>query len=202
MALEIFSGQILIRLRSGQALDFARDDGVLWDDFRRVDPGVGMPRAVGAPLHCIGGEFVRLFLNLPTKEGPLPVSHFVHRRMVGERVCTGLRRSSGWCGSSGAKAHVSFKRRCGAFSDAPFQGSGCGNLSQAIGVHGIPGAQVRCTLRQAQGRLWSHAGNSTELDVVIEFNGLAPIGQGQRRPMDGAQFHSRFVGKAGCKFRG
>jgi recombination protein RecA len=37
---------------------------------------------------------------------------------------------------------------------------------------------------------------STKQDVVMEFYGLPPIGQKQRRPMDGAQFHSPRVGEA------
>jgi hypothetical protein len=37
----------------------------------------------------------------------------------------------------------------------------------------------------------------TKLGVVMEFHGLPPIGQEQRRPMDGAQFHSPWVGNAG-----
>ena len=32
---------------------------------------------------------------------------------------------------------------------------------------------------------------------MMEFYGLPPIGQKQRRPMDGAQFHSSWVGNAG-----
>jgi hypothetical protein len=31
----------------------------------------------------------------------------------------------------------------------------------------------------------------------MEFYGLPPIGQKQRRPMDGAQFHSPWVDEAG-----
>jgi hypothetical protein len=31
----------------------------------------------------------------------------------------------------------------------------------------------------------------------MEFYGLPPIGQKQRRPMGGAQFHSPWVGEAG-----
>jgi hypothetical protein len=31
----------------------------------------------------------------------------------------------------------------------------------------------------------------------MEFYGLPPIGQKQRRPMDGAQFHPLWVGEAG-----
>jgi len=31
----------------------------------------------------------------------------------------------------------------------------------------------------------------------MEFQGLPPIGQKQERPMDGAQFHSLWVGEAG-----
>jgi hypothetical protein len=30
----------------------------------------------------------------------------------------------------------------------------------------------------------------------MEFYGLPPIGQKQKRPMDGAQFHPRWVGEA------
>jgi hypothetical protein len=39
--------------------------------------------------------------------------------------------------------------------------------------------------------------SSTKQGVVMEFYGLPPIGQKQRRPMDGAQFHSPWVGNAG-----
>ena len=39
--------------------------------------------------------------------------------------------------------------------------------------------------------------SSTKRDVVMKFYGLPPIGQKQRRPMDGAQFHSPWVGEAG-----
>ena len=38
-------------------------------------------------------------------------------------------------------------------------------------------------------------------DVVMEFYGLPPIGQKQRRPMDGAQFRSPWVGEAGGRLR-
>ena len=38
---------------------------------------------------------------------------------------------------------------------------------------------------------------STEQDVAMEFYGLPPIGQKQRRPMDGAQLHSPRVGNTG-----
>jgi hypothetical protein len=31
--------------------------------------------------------------------------------------------------------------------------------------------------------------SSTKQDFVMEFYGLPPIGQKQKRPMDGAQFH-------------
>jgi len=37
--------------------------------------------------------------------------------------------------------------------------------------------------------------SSTKQDIVAEFYGLPPIGQRQRRPMDGAQFHSPWVGE-------
>jgi prolyl-tRNA editing enzyme YbaK/EbsC (Cys-tRNA(Pro) deacylase) len=39
--------------------------------------------------------------------------------------------------------------------------------------------------------------SSTKRDVVMKFYGLPPIGQKQRRPMDGAQFHFPQVGEAG-----
>jgi hypothetical protein len=39
--------------------------------------------------------------------------------------------------------------------------------------------------------------SSTKRDVVMKFYRLPPIGQKQRRPMDGAQFHSPRVGEAG-----
>jgi len=39
--------------------------------------------------------------------------------------------------------------------------------------------------------------SSTKRDVVMKFYGLPPIGQKQRRPMGGAQFHSPRVGEAG-----
>jgi hypothetical protein len=35
----------------------------------------------------------------------------------------------------------------------------------------------------------------------MEFYGLPPIGQKQRRPMDGAQFHSPWVGNAGGELK-
>ena len=41
--------------------------------------------------------------------------------------------------------------------------------------------------------------SSTKRDVVMQFYGLPPIGQKQRRPMDGAQFHPPRVGEAGGK---
>jgi hypothetical protein len=37
--------------------------------------------------------------------------------------------------------------------------------------------------------------NSTKQGVFMEFQGLPPIGQ--KRPMDGAQFHTPWVGNAG-----
>jgi hypothetical protein len=40
-------------------------------------------------------------------------------------------------------------------------------------------------------------GSSTKQSVGMEFYGLPPIGQKQRRPMDGAQFHPPGVGEAG-----
>jgi hypothetical protein len=39
--------------------------------------------------------------------------------------------------------------------------------------------------------------SSTKQNIVMEFYGLPPIGQKQRRPMDGAQFHTPRVGEAG-----
>jgi hypothetical protein len=39
--------------------------------------------------------------------------------------------------------------------------------------------------------------DSTKQDVVMEFYGLPPIGQKQRRPMDGVQFHPPWLGDAG-----
>jgi hypothetical protein len=36
----------------------------------------------------------------------------------------------------------------------------------------------------------------------MEFYGLPPIGQKQRRPMDGAQFHPLWVGEAGGRLKG
>jgi hypothetical protein len=39
--------------------------------------------------------------------------------------------------------------------------------------------------------------NSTKRDVVMKFYRLPPIGQKQKRPMDGAQFYSPRVGEAG-----
>ena len=39
--------------------------------------------------------------------------------------------------------------------------------------------------------------SSTKQDVVMEFHGLPPIGQKQRRPMDGAQSHSPRAGESG-----
>jgi hypothetical protein len=41
--------------------------------------------------------------------------------------------------------------------------------------------------------------SSTKRDAVMQFYGLPPIGQKQRRPMDGAQFHPPRVGEAGGK---
>jgi hypothetical protein len=35
----------------------------------------------------------------------------------------------------------------------------------------------------------------------MEFYGLPPIGQKQRRPMDGAQFHPLWVGEAGGRLK-
>ncbi len=43
--------------------------------------------------------------------------------------------------------------------------------------------------------------SSTKQDVVMEFYGLPPIGQKQRRPMDGAQFHPSWVGEAGGELK-
>jgi len=43
--------------------------------------------------------------------------------------------------------------------------------------------------------------SSTKHGVVMEFYGLPPIGQKQRRPMDGAQFHSPWVGKTGGELK-
>jgi hypothetical protein len=43
--------------------------------------------------------------------------------------------------------------------------------------------------------------SSTKRDVVMKFYGLPPIGQKQRRPMDGAQFHSPRVGEAGGRLK-
>jgi hypothetical protein len=43
--------------------------------------------------------------------------------------------------------------------------------------------------------------SSTNQDAVSEFYGLPPIGQKQRRPMDGAQFHAQRVGNAGGELR-
>ena len=43
---------------------------------------------------------------------------------------------------------------------------------------------------------------STKQGVVMEFYGLPPIGQKQRPPMDGAQFHPLRVGEAGGRLMG
>jgi hypothetical protein len=43
--------------------------------------------------------------------------------------------------------------------------------------------------------------SSTKRDAVMQFYGLPPIGQKQRRPMDGAQFHSSRVGEAGGRLK-
>jgi hypothetical protein len=43
--------------------------------------------------------------------------------------------------------------------------------------------------------------SSTKRNVVMKFYGLPPIGQKQRRPMDGAQFHSPRVGEAGGRLK-
>jgi hypothetical protein len=43
--------------------------------------------------------------------------------------------------------------------------------------------------------------SSAKQDVVMEFYGLPPIGQKQRRPMDGAQLHSPWVVEAGGRLR-
>jgi hypothetical protein len=43
--------------------------------------------------------------------------------------------------------------------------------------------------------------SSTKRDAVMKFYGLPPIVQKQRRPMDGAQFHSPRVGEAGGRLK-
>jgi hypothetical protein len=55
--------------------------------------------------------------------------------------------------------------------------------------------------RGARGLVRNKNASSTKQRVVMEFYGLPPIGQKQRRPMDGAQFHSRWVGNAGGELK-
>ena len=43
--------------------------------------------------------------------------------------------------------------------------------------------------------------SSTKRGVRMEFKRLPPIGQRQKRPMDGAQFHSPWVGNAGGELK-
>jgi hypothetical protein len=45
----------------------------------------------------------------------------------------------------------------------------------------------------------NRAASAAEQDVLMEFYGLPPIGQ--KRPMDGAQFHSPPVGEAGGRLK-
>jgi long-chain acyl-CoA synthetase len=59
------------------------------------------------------------------------------------------------------------------------------------GARGLGSAEdVRTLIRNKNG-------SSTKQSVGMEFYGLPPIGQKQRRPMDGAQFHPLGVGEAG-----
>jgi ATP-dependent exoDNAse (exonuclease V) beta subunit len=53
----------------------------------------------------------------------------------------------------------------------------------------------RCSAERVGDLQENENGRSTEQDVDMEFYGLPPIGQ--KRPMDGAQFHSPWVGEAG-----
>ena len=57
------------------------------------------------------------------------------------------------------------------------------------------GGQCRWETRKKQ-----NAG-STKRGVRMEFKRLPPIGQRQKRPMDGAQFHSPQVGDAGGELK-